>query len=382
MANSTMATKEYLLAVVSAVLSGKEIPALPQDVDVTQFVRLAFTNAVQGIVFSAFAENPGALPEALFARLKKSFQAGVLRDAAQTQMLSILREQLNDADIDFLLLKGAHLKALYPAPELRFMVDMDILVREHDQPRAKDILLANGFTLDFDNGKDIVFFKKPFLTVELHRTLFPEEYRMYPYFLSVWERAEFVGNHEYKMTDNDLYVYTLAHLTEHYETAGSCFRPVMDLYLMEKKLQGKLDFDYIRAQFEALGIAEFAENIRKLGRCMFENAPKDDTLNLMENYVTLGPPVQNATVAADEKLGKQSKARRLFSAAFPKFKHMKTKYPILKKLPFLLPFFWIWRLLGYAFTKDKALMRKKEALLNADKKSADVMQKIFKKSGL
>ena len=68
MANSTMATKEYLLAVVSAVLSGKEIPDLPQDVDVTQFVRLAFTNAVQGIVFSAFAENPGALPEALFAR--------------------------------------------------------------------------------------------------------------------------------------------------------------------------------------------------------------------------------------------------------------------------------------------------------------------------
>ena len=86
-----MATKEYLLAVVSAVLSGKEIPDLPQDVDVTQFVRLAFTNAVQGIVFSAFAENPGALPEALFARLKKSFQAGVLRDAAQTQMLSILQ---------------------------------------------------------------------------------------------------------------------------------------------------------------------------------------------------------------------------------------------------------------------------------------------------
>ena len=205
---------------------------------------------------------------------------------------------------------------------------------------------------------------------------------MYPYFLSVWERAKFVGNHEYKMTDNDLYVYTLAHLTEHYETAGSCFRPVMDLYLMEKKLQGKLDFDYIRAQFEALGIAEFAENIRKLGRCMFENAPKDDTLNLMENYVTLGPPVQNATIAADEKLGKQSTARRLFSAAFPKCKHMKTKYPILKKLPFLLPFFWIWRLLGYAFTKDKALMRKKEALLHADRKSADVMQKIFKKSGL
>lgn len=382
MANSTMATKEYLLSVVAAILNGQEAPTMPQELDINQFVRLAFTNAVQGMVYAAFSEKPNALPEALFTRLKKSFQAAVLRDAAQTQMLSVLREQLNAADIDFLLLKGAHLKALYPAPELRFMVDMDILVREEDQPRAKEILLANGFTLDFDNGKDIVFLKKPFLTVELHRTLFQEEYRMYPYFLSVWERAALVGNHEYKMTDNDLYVYTLAHLAEHYETAGSCFRPVMDLYLMEKKLCEKLNFDYIRAQFKALGISEFAENIRKLGLCMFENAPKDDTLLLMENYVTLGPPVKNAAVAADEKLGTQSKAHRLFSAAFPSFKHMKTKYPILKKLPFLLPIFWIWRLLGYAFTKDKSLVKKREALINADQKSAEAMQKIFRQSGL
>ncbi len=382
MANSTMATKEYLLSVVAAILNGQEAPTMPQELDINQFVRLAFTNAVQGMVYAAFSEKPDALPEALFTRLKKSFQAAVLRDAAQTQILSVLREQLNAADIDFLLLKGAHLKALYPAPELRFMVDMDILVREEDQPRAKEILLANGFVLDFDNGKDIVFLKKPFLTVELHRTLFQEEYRMYPYFLSVWERAALVGNHEYKMTDNDLYVYTLAHLAEHYETAGSCFRPVMDLYLMEKKLGDNLNFDYIRAQFAELGISEFAENIRKLGLCMFENAPKDDTLLLMENYVTLGPPVKNAAVAADEKLGTQSKAHRLFSAAFPSFKHMKTKYPILKKLPFLLPFFWIWRLLGYAFTKDKSLVKKREALINADQKSAEAMQKIFRQSGL
>lgn len=382
MENSTMATKEYLLAVVAAVLNGREAPPLPQEVDINQFVRLAFTNAVQGMVYAAFSEKPGVLPEALLEKLKKSFQAAVLRDAAQTQMLSVLREQFNTAEIDFLLLKGAHLKALYPAPELRFMVDMDILVREKDQPRAKEILLANGFVLDFDNGKDIVFLKKPFLTVELHRSLFQEEYRMYPYFCAAWERAVQSEKHEYKMTDNDLYVYTLAHLAEHYETAGSCFRPVMDLYLMEKKLSDKLNFDYIRTQFKTLGISEFAENIRKLGLCMFENAPKDDTLLLMENYVTLGPPVKNAAVAADDKTLTQSKARRLFSSAFPSFKHMKTKYPILRKLPFLLPLFWLVRLIGYIFTKDKAAARKKEALLNADRKSADVMQKIFRQSGL
>ena len=54
MSNSTMATKEYLLAVVAAVLNGREAPPLPQEVDINQFVRLAFTNAVHFLKSSAF----------------------------------------------------------------------------------------------------------------------------------------------------------------------------------------------------------------------------------------------------------------------------------------------------------------------------------------
>lgn len=74
MANSTMATKEYLLAVVSAVLSGKEIPDLPQDVDVTQFVRLAFTNAVQGIVFRPSQKTPELCPKRCLHGSKNRFR--------------------------------------------------------------------------------------------------------------------------------------------------------------------------------------------------------------------------------------------------------------------------------------------------------------------
>ena len=85
-----------------------------------------------------------------------------------------------------------------------------------------------------NNGKDIVLVKKPFLTIELHKMLFVEDYFMHDYFSSVWDRVEKSSDFEYKMPINDLYVYTLAHLAEHYLEAGSCFRPLMDLYLMEK----------------------------------------------------------------------------------------------------------------------------------------------------
>lgn len=377
-----MQTKEYFLSVVSAALTGKPLPPKPENVDFADVYRLAARNAVQGLFYLAFSPLKDDIPEPIFVRLEKAYQLECMRETAQQVFLEELRADFTAAGMDFMLLKGTHLKSLYPQPEMRFMVDMDVLVREHSIETAKEILLKKGLELHFDNGKDIVFQKKPFLTVELHRSLFQEEYFMYPYFSAAWERTEQADGTEYKMPSNDLYVYTLAHLAEHYLEAGSCFRPMMDLFLMEKAYADTLDFAYIDRQFSEIGIAEFANNIRRLSKAMFESAVRDDTLLLMENYIVFGPPVKNAAAASKAATSQKSKARRIFETLFPKYRHMALKYPILKKAPILLPIFWLIRIFQYTFTKDKRLIAKREQIKNADRKSADTMEEIFKKSGL
>lgn len=379
---SLMDVKEYFIQTIGAALKDVPAPPLPPQTDCTRLYRLAVRNTVQGLFCKGLGAELQKLPAEMQSKLQKSCQAAAVRECAQQELLSALRTQFTADAIDFMLLKGSHLKALYPAPELRFMVDMDVLVHKQDLARAKQILLSFGLTIEFDNGKDIVFVKKPFLTVELHRSLFQEDYFMYPYFRSVWDRVQKIGTHEFCMPLNDLYVYTMAHLAEHYTAAGSCFRPVTDLYLLEAQHAEALNFDYIAAQFREIGIEKFAENIRALTLCMFDGAPKNETLTMMENFVTLGPPVQNAGAASSAAVTQKSKVRRMFSAAFPSFRHMSAKYPILKKLPFLLPIFWLVRLIQYTFTNDKTIVRKREALQNTDRKSVDTLAKIFKESGL
>lgn len=375
--------KSCMLKTVGAVLAGETPPQPPQDLPFDLVCRLASRNTVQGFLYYAYPTGGDFLPADLYQKLKKSYQTAAFRDIKQEEMRAILRQKFQEVQIDFMFLKGAHLKALYPAPELRFMVDMDTLVRAEDIARAKEILLSLGFQLKTDNGKDIIFLKPPFLTVELHRSLFQEENAMYAYFADVWARAKKGENAcEYEMTDNDLYVYTLAHLAEHYLEAGSCFRPLMDLYLLEAKRKDTLDFDYIRAQFSALGIEKFAENIRRLAKAMFAGAPYDDTLTMMENYIVLGPPVKDAAAAAIAASSSSSRTSRLFRTAFPPYKNMVQRYPVLKKVPILLPFLWIWRLFSYAFTKDERIKRKRERLKNENRKSTDTLQQIFEKSGL
>lgn len=376
-----MKTKEYFLKMVASILCEEPVPEYPKDVDIKELYGLCSKNAVPAFLYLAIKNGNITVDKSLESNLKNRYMTNLMRDAVQDEERNIIRQKFSEKNIDFIFLKGSHLKALYPVPEIRYMVDMDILIREKDMEKGCSILLENGFTQYLDNVKDVIFTKKPAITVELHKMLFIDNYFMHNYFLDVWEKAERHSEHEYKMSYNDLYVYTLAHLAEHYLEAGSCFRPMMDLFLMEKKLSDKLDFTYINRQFKSIGIDKFAEKIRQLYKCMFADGEYNDDLKTMENYIILGAPVKDAEAAAKAASSKKSRISQIFDTLFPKYTHMVARYPILKKHSFLLPFFWFKRIFRLLFTKNEGLIKKRKNLVNTNSDSVDIMRDIFEKSG-
>lgn len=370
--------REYLCRVVSTALNGGECPNLPQNINMNSVVKLAYRNAVQVILYLSFKDKPEIFSEDIYKKLEESYKAAVMREAAQQSELLFIKKAFNENGIDFMLQKGSLLKKLYPEPEMRFMADIDILVRLKDVKKAEQIILDRGFSRKMNNGKDLVLLKEPFLNIELHNALFVEEDSMHEYFTEVWQRAVYKNNHEYSMTDNDLYVYVMAHLTEHFKTGGSCFRPTMDIYLLNKHKKESLDFEYINKQFEILGIADFAKNIKKISEHWFDNGIADDELELTEKYIVLGAPVENAGVIAEKRTSKKSKLATLFYYAFPPISYMKKLYEILEKHPVLLPFCWIARF----FEGGKRAKSKIDALKSVNNESISKMAEIMKNSGI
>jgi hypothetical protein len=147
-------------------------------------------NSVQNILCLAAESGVVKFPEEIFKKLKQSRLVCGFREATQADEIDYIRKTFTENGISFMLLKGSHLKALYPKSEMRFMVDMDILVHEEDMQRAKEIIISRGFLQEINNSKDIIFVKKPVLTIELHKMLFVEEYFMHDYFSDVWNRTE------------------------------------------------------------------------------------------------------------------------------------------------------------------------------------------------
>ena len=114
-----IATKEYLLKAVGAVINSRKIPQIPEDINQDLLIELVVKNSLQAIGYIAFAKQDFKYND----RLEKSYRTVVAREISQQSESDRIRKEFSENGIDFIFLKGSHLKKLYPLPELRCLFD-------------------------------------------------------------------------------------------------------------------------------------------------------------------------------------------------------------------------------------------------------------------
>ena len=83
----------------------------------------------------------------------------------------------------------------------------------------------------------------------------------------------------------------------------------------------------------------------------------------------------------EKKSRKQGKGKYLFSRLFPSLSVMKTGYPILVKLPFLLPFCWLARMFRGMFRRRKQIVRDFRYVTESGKKAQPPSEAKIEDSG-
>jgi hypothetical protein len=142
-----MTTKEYFLKLVGTSICGLPLPVCPEDVDLKKLYSLCVRNSVQNILCLAAEGGAVTFPDEIFKKLKQSRLVCGFRESAQSDEVDFIRKTFTENKIPFMLLKGSHLKALYPQADMRFMVDMDILVHEEDMKKGKEIIYCMIYLL-------------------------------------------------------------------------------------------------------------------------------------------------------------------------------------------------------------------------------------------
>lgn len=201
----------------------------------------------------------GVIPEDIGTILKNSYYSNVGRNVKLFEELSFILKSINDASLTIILLKGVILaEELYHNPGLRAMTDIDILVKEDELDKIKNILLQSGYrenTEEVSNNyykkylTEFVFTKRLssnlYFYLEAHTALVPP--RPYRIILPcLWEKMQektLYGERARFLSWEDTLFSLALHLRRH--TRRLSLKFIIDIAELLNSHKDNLDWDYI-----------------------------------------------------------------------------------------------------------------------------------------
>ena len=298
--------------------------------------------------------------EALRRHIKKMVLRQIMAASALTQVV----EQLEEAEIPYLLVKGAACRSLYPRPEYRPSTDEDILVARADVPRAEQILIDLGYSRGTEAEEhDVHTFFGPMLHVELHQALTDEKEleQLLEEKLSAPAYFSLEGKQVRTLPPQEHFIYLTAHFYKHFLSGGLGIRQVADIALMAR-LPG-LNWDEIWAELRRMGTQTMVCGVLEIGETYFglrdipippyirARSPGAEPLlaDILDAGVFGASTMErkhSSLVTIGAVQGKTEK-NSLLRTVFPKVEQLTHRFPYLKTRPWLLPVAWGSRLVGY-----------------------------------
>ena len=273
---------------------------------------------------------------------------------------------MEDNSIWHVSLKGIIMQTLYPKFGMREMGDNDILYDLIYQEQIHDFMIDRGYNVEF--YKKIhhdEYQKPPIYNIELHTSLFLRSKNsvFFDYYENIMDRLFPVEgkNFELRFSDEDFYIYNIAHSYHHYVSGGTGLRILTDCYVYIKAKSKTLDIKYIENECEKLGIADYEQTCRNLALKLFspDLGYIDGRISLTESENKLFERMiesgaygrQDLAVesrinelAESEKNTKFIKMKYYFNRLFMPIDSVKDEYPFFYRHKVLLPCLFIYRI--------------------------------------
>lgn len=332
-----------------------------EGMDFEQITKVAMHHTIASMICMVL-ESAGVKVNTLIDQKNKAIRKVMLLDCERERIFF----KLSEAGIWYLPLKGVLLKEMYPVYGMRQMADNDILFDSKYRKEVKDIFLSMGYEIEvYDKGNHDVYQKAPIYNYEMHVSLFDKTIPGFLEYYTQLEKKYLSNGFERHMDVNDAYVYIVAHAYKHFSFSGTGIRTLMDLYMYNEHCKYKLDREYIQEQCKILGIQKYEEKARDTAYKLFDK-PTNDFSNLTQEeieyvdyyfsngtYGTTKQRIQNELHRIELEGSKHSKALYLWRRLFPDVSWFRKNYKLLDKLPILIPFYAIVRLITKPILKWK-----------------------------
>lgn len=358
----------YTCRLLSAVLSNTKPPCLPENMTPCGLYEFQKAQDVSNLAYVALKQL--GFSDAQLKDYCDDYKLNLLREARFELATQQVFEALEKEKIPFIPLKGVVIKNYFPNPSLRTFTDVDLFIGDKIQ-EVRAVMSSLGYERKYEGeSNDESFVKKPSLHFEMHNELFPDFYRFGGYFDDPFKHTIPVEGKKYfrVFRDEDFFIHVLAHLYKHFTHNGCGLRQFLDIYVLTENMN--LDFEYIRNELKTIELEDFMDAVIKENAFLFGgNKPDKNDIEIAEyifsNDLFGSDDMHFALLyAKNEKNDEEKffiwKVKHYFNKWQLPYSKMKLQYPVLKKLPFLLPFCYIHKLFRVLFFRRDVLKQEKE----------------------
>lgn len=300
-------------------------------------------------------------------------------------------KEFDKNNIKYVCLKGYSVYPLYKNAFYRISSDIDLLVEEKDERKAKKILTDYGFAIEKDRTEythHSALIHPTWGLLELHTKMFEDDVT------NIWFASkdgildidktpwliEYEKNSFCVLKPDAQIMQLFFHLVKHFIEGGLSIRAMMDFVLATRKYHTEIDFELVRAQIRDSGMEPIYDAIMSfmVEYCNIDknslpnyNQVSDECLSLIYSDLETGAWIgmgnnnnrkammefaekkrKNLDISQEQtiyKTGFRSKLRILFPHKY----HLEKKYPYLKKYSFLYIYVIIIRFIKFIFSNKK-----------------------------
>lgn len=266
---------------------------------------------------------------------------------------STILNELEKNKIWYMPLKGTILKTLYPQPFLRQMSDNDILFDAERADDVREIMTSLGYATEIYNSGHRDAYRKQACYFEMHRVLIDEEMLqpvLYDYYSNIKERMikDSDNQYGYHLSDEDYYIFMIAHEYKHFAWAGTGIRSLLDVYVYLKDYKEKLNWSYVEEEIKKLELSDFEKENRELAINIFSdgNTDKlhDDEKKMLDYYAGSGVYGKTDNIIVNQ-VKKEGKIRYILHRAFLPMDLIEKHYPFFYKHKTMIPVLPLYRLI-------------------------------------
>ncbi len=341
---------------VSAVKGERADFDLVLKITLEKLYKMSAFHSLNALLYCALEgyEAQSERDKKLLARFKKELDLSARKNILLDYERSQLFAYLDSIDAWYMPLKGVILKDMYPRMGMRKMSDNDILFDASYRKEVRDWFASQGYEVKaYGHEEHDVYEKAPVYNYEMHTKLFTSKKSrvLAKYYENVRDRLVKCSERsfEYRFTDEDFYIYFVAHGFRHFDNSGTGLRFLLDIYIYISQKQSTLDFDYLEAEFKKQEIDKFEGSCRALALKLFEPCNKSicDRLNedekaLLDVFLSCGT-YGTMSRRVDSMINKTSRWEYIRARLFPPMEVMADYGRAFGKYKILLPIGWVYR---------------------------------------